>query len=135
VTVAETAKVAAVVVPLGLDTFGVAVALGIAGLPAEHRLRVALLFAAFEAAMPLIGVALGAPIGRAIGNVADYVAAVLIVSLGTYMLLVENDEEDRLQWSSQSRPRPSSSLRSGFVWEDVSARRCERPRRSSPGRP
>jgi putative Mn2+ efflux pump MntP len=96
VTVAETAKVAAVVVPLGLDTFGVAVALGIAGLPAEHRLRVALLFAAFEAAMPLIGVALGAPIGRAIGGVADYAAVVLIVSLGTYILLVENDEQDRL---------------------------------------
>jgi manganese efflux pump family protein len=96
VTVAETAKVAAVVVPLGLDTFGVALALGIAGLPREHRLRVSLLFAAFEAAMPLIGVALGAPLGRAIGSVADYVAAALIVSLGMYMLLVENDEEDRL---------------------------------------
>jgi manganese efflux pump family protein len=96
VTVAETVKVAAVVVPLGLDTFGVAVALGIAGLPREHRLRVSLLFASFEAAMPLIGVGLGAPLGRAIGSVADYVAAVLIVSLGMYILLVEKDEEGRL---------------------------------------
>jgi manganese efflux pump family protein len=96
VSAAETLKVAALVVPLGLDTFGVAVALGIAGLPREHRLRVSLLFAAFEAAMPLIGVALGAPLGRAIGSVADYVAVVLIVSLGMYMLLVENDAEDRL---------------------------------------
>ena len=93
---AETLKVAALVVPLGLDTFGVAVALGIAGLPREHRLRVSLLFASFEAAMPVIGVALGAPLGRAIGSVADYFAAVLIVSLGVYMLLVQSDEEDRL---------------------------------------
>jgi manganese efflux pump family protein len=96
VTVAETVKVAAVVVPLGLDTFGVAVALGIAGLPREHRLRVSLLFASFEAAMPLIGVGLGAPLGRAIGSVADYVAAVLVVSLGMYILLVQKDDEGRL---------------------------------------
>jgi putative Mn2+ efflux pump MntP len=96
VTVAETVKLAALLVPLGLDTFGVSLALGIAGLPREHRLRVSLLFAGFEAAMPLVGVALGAPLGRAIGGIADYVAAALIVSLGMYMLLVENDQEDRL---------------------------------------
>jgi putative Mn2+ efflux pump MntP len=96
VSAAETLKVAALVVPLGLDTFGVALALGIAGLPRKHRLRVSLLFASFEAAMPVIGVALGAPLGRAIGSVADYFAAVLIVSLGVYMLLVQSDEEDRL---------------------------------------
>jgi putative Mn2+ efflux pump MntP len=96
VTAAETLKLAALVVPLGLDTFGVALALGIAGLPREHRLRVSLLFAGFEAAMPLIGVALGAPLGRAIGNVADYIAAALISALGIYMLLTEKDEKDRL---------------------------------------
>jgi putative Mn2+ efflux pump MntP len=96
VSTAGTLKVAALVVPLGLDTFGVALALGIAGLPRKHRLHLSLLFASFEAAMPVIGVALGAPLGRAIGGVADYFAAVLIVSLGVYMLMVESDDEDRL---------------------------------------
>jgi putative Mn2+ efflux pump MntP len=96
VTSAETLKLAALVVPLGLDTFGVAVALGLAGLPREHRLRVSLLFAGFEAAMPLIGVALGAPLGHEIGSVADYIAAGLIVALGAYVLLSEREEEDRL---------------------------------------
>jgi manganese efflux pump family protein len=91
-----TLKLAALVVPLGLDTFGVAMALGLAGLPQEKRLRIALLFAGFEAAMPLIGVALGAPLGHAIGSVADYIAAALIAALGTYMLLADNDEQDRL---------------------------------------
>jgi manganese efflux pump family protein len=91
-----TLKLIALVLPLGLDTFGVALALGLAGLPPEKRLRVSLLFAGFEAAMPLIGVALGAPLGHAIGSVADYIAAVLIAALGIYMLLAENDEEDRL---------------------------------------
>ncbi len=95
-TSGETLKLVALVIPLGLDTFGVALALGIAGLPQEHRLRVSLLFAGFEAAMPLIGVALGAPLGRAIGSVADYLAAALIIVLGVYMLVAERDEEDQL---------------------------------------
>jgi manganese efflux pump family protein len=94
--VASTLKLIALVLPLGLDTLGVAVALGLAGLPQEKRLRISLLFAGFEAAMPLIGVALGAPLGHAIGSVADYIAALLIAGLGAYMLLIENDEQDRL---------------------------------------
>jgi len=96
VTSSETLKLVALVIPLGLDTFGVALALGIAGLPPEHRLRVSLMFAAFEAAMPLLGVALGAPLGHAIGSAADYIAAALIAALGLYMLTAEKDEEDRL---------------------------------------
>jgi putative Mn2+ efflux pump MntP len=89
VTSGETLKLVALVIPLGLDTFGVALALGIAGLPREHRLRVSLLFAGFEAAIPLVGVALGAPLGRAIGSAADYLAAAFITALGVYMLLAE----------------------------------------------
>ena len=46
--------------------------------------------------MPLIGVALGAPLGHAIGSVADYIAAPLIAVLGIYMLFIENDEQNRL---------------------------------------
>jgi manganese efflux pump family protein len=88
-------KLVALVIPLGLDTLGVALALGLAGLPREKRMRVSVLFAGFEAAMPLIGVALGAPLGHAIGSLADYIAAGLIVALGIYMLLSENDEQHR----------------------------------------
>ena len=46
--------------------------------------------------MPLIGVALGAPLGHAIGSVADYLAATVIVALGLCVLLMEDAEEDRL---------------------------------------
>lgn len=41
----STLKLVAVVLPLGLDTLGVALALGIAGLPARRRTQIALLFA------------------------------------------------------------------------------------------
>jgi manganese efflux pump family protein len=96
VTSGETLKLAALVIPLGLDTFGVALALGLAGLPQEKRLRISLLFAGFEAAMPLIGVALGAPLGHTIGSAADYIAAALIAALGIYMLLANDHEENRV---------------------------------------
>jgi putative Mn2+ efflux pump MntP len=93
----ELLKLAALVIPLGLDTLAVAVALGIGGLPPERRLRVAVLFASFEAAMPLIGVLLGAPLGRALGSAGDFVGAGLIVVLGCYMLLSrEHGEDERL---------------------------------------
>ena len=61
------AKLIALVFPLGLDTFAVAAALGTIGVSPARRLRISLLFTAFEAGMPLIGLALGAPLGHAIG--------------------------------------------------------------------
>jgi putative Mn2+ efflux pump MntP len=91
--VAEALKVIAVVVPLGLDTFAVAVALGMAGLPQHRRTHIALLFATFETLMPLLGVAVGAPLGHKIGNAADYIASALLMALGLYMLR-ESDEDD-----------------------------------------
>jgi putative Mn2+ efflux pump MntP len=89
-----TLKLIAFVLPLGLDTLGIAVALGIAGLPRRSRNRIALLFAAFETAMPLVGVALGVPLGHAIGSTADYIAAALLVALGLYMLREHGGHED-----------------------------------------
>jgi putative Mn2+ efflux pump MntP len=89
----DTAKLVAFVLPLGIDTFGVALALGLAGLPARLRTRIALLFATFEAAMPLVGVVVGAGIGHAIGGVADYVAAGAVIALGAYMLSAGDDTD------------------------------------------
>jgi manganese efflux pump family protein len=85
-------KLIALIVPLGLDTLGVAMLLGIAGFPAHRRVRLGLLFGAFETAMPLVGVALGAPLGNAIGEVADYLAAGVIAAVGVYTLLERGDE-------------------------------------------
>ena len=87
-------KLIALVVPLGLDTLGVAIVLGIAGFPAERRMQLSLLFGAFETAMPLIGVALGAPLGHAVGGVATYIAAGVIGLLGAYMLFARGDEDE-----------------------------------------
>jgi putative Mn2+ efflux pump MntP len=81
------------VLPLGLDTLAVSLALGAAGLTPARRLRLSFLFAGFEAGMPLIGVASGAPVAHAIGSVADYVAGGLVTALGLYMLISRDDDE------------------------------------------
>jgi len=47
--------------------------------------------------MPLIGLALGEPLGAAIGGAADYVAIGVLLAFGLYALLGrERDEEERL---------------------------------------
>jgi putative Mn2+ efflux pump MntP len=80
------------IVPLALDTFAVAAAIGMAGLPHRERLRVSLIFAGFEMLMPLVGFAAGRALGSAIGDVADYLAIAVLVGVGASML--RSGEED-----------------------------------------
>jgi putative Mn2+ efflux pump MntP len=91
---AEIGKLAAFVLPLGVDTFAVAAAMGAAGVKRSDRGRLTALFMAFEGGMPLIGVALGAPLARAIGGGADYAAAAVLIAVGLWMLFEDDDEEE-----------------------------------------
>lgn len=88
------AKLIALVLPLGFDTFAVAAALGVIGVRSSDRLRVSVLFSTFEAGMPLIGLALGAPLGNAIGGAADYVAIGVLLAFGLYTMLSSDRRED-----------------------------------------
>jgi manganese efflux pump family protein len=83
------------IVPLGLDTFAVAAALGMAGLKAGDRTRVSLIFTAFEAGMPLVGFVAGNLAGRAVGNAADYLAIAILIGLGLFMLRPQAEDEDQ----------------------------------------
>ncbi len=86
-------KLLALVLPLGLDTFAIAAAIGMIGVSAPSRRRISVLFTSFEAGMPLIGLALGAPLGHAIGAAADYVAIGVLIAFGTYTLTAKEDDE------------------------------------------
>jgi putative Mn2+ efflux pump MntP len=67
-------KLLAFTLPLCLDTFAVAFAvLGEMHLTRLQRTRVIVLFIAFEAGMPLVGMALGAPLARLTGTPPDLV--------------------------------------------------------------
>jgi putative Mn2+ efflux pump MntP len=98
------AELAALVVPLGLDTFAVAAALGMLGTTRATRIRVSIIFPAFEAAMPLIGLALGAPLGHAIGSSADYFAIGVLLAFGLHTLLgAKAAEEDTIARLADAR--------------------------------
>lgn len=89
------AKLIALVIPLGLDTFAVAAALGMLGPPRRTRLHVSILFPCFETALPLIGLGLGAPLRHALGDSADYTAIGLLLAFGIYALLGAEEREER----------------------------------------
>lgn len=86
-------KLLAFVLPLAVDSFAIAALLGASGMTKAQRRRITALFVAFEAGMPLIGLALGAPLARAIGDSADYIAAAALIALGAWMLLSDEDGE------------------------------------------
>src|ERR1700736_3406749 len=84
----------ALVVPLGLDTFAIAAALGMTGLSRQDRIRVTALFTTFEMGMPIVGILLGAVAGNVAGRTADYVAIAVLIGLGVFMLWPRRDDHD-----------------------------------------
>jgi putative Mn2+ efflux pump MntP len=84
------------VLPLGLDTFAVAAALGMRDLPSWQRLRVSLLMSSFEMTMPVVGLLTGHALGTLVGRAADYIAIGVLALLGLWMLLHEEEESDKV---------------------------------------
>src|SRR5438093_9477902 len=86
-----------VLVPLALDTFALAAALGMAGLEARHRLRVSLVLTAFEAGMPILGVLIGKAAGALLGAWAGYGGIAFLLLAGVLLLrpIKDGDDEGR----------------------------------------
>ncbi len=88
-------KLLAFVLPLGLDSFAVAAAIGAAqAMTAWQRLRICLVFVIFEGGMPLIGLGLGAALARGLGQVASYVAGAGVIAVGAWTLLRSDEDEE-----------------------------------------
>lgn len=88
---------AGLLLPLGLDTFAVGAALGVAGLEPQDRLRVTLVFSVFEAVMPILGALIGAAAGRLLGPWADLGGIAFLVVAGLLLLRPSKDEDAELQ--------------------------------------
>ena len=82
------------VIPLGLDTFAVSAALGLRGLSPRERLRVSLVFTAFEGLVPVVGLLIGTVVGGPIAGAANYVAGVLLIGYAVFVLVRGHQGED-----------------------------------------
>jgi putative Mn2+ efflux pump MntP len=96
-------RLIALLLPLSLDTFAVAAALGAAGLAKSQRSRISVVFVGFETVMPLIGIGIGQTLGHTIGSPADYLAGVGLLALGGYLLFAEDDEADAAATMARTR--------------------------------
>jgi putative Mn2+ efflux pump MntP len=95
---------------VGLDNFAAAIGIGIAGVDARTRLRVALIFGFFEAAMPLIGLLIGHSSAHGLGQATRYIGGGLLAGAGLWSLIEARrtnsvdpaDGRDALQKAGQS---------------------------------
>jgi len=97
---------AGLLLPLGLDTFALAAALGMAGLERRDRLRVTLVFTAFEAGMPIAGMLIGRAAGAFLGTWAGYGGIAFLFVAGLLLLKPgqnESDEAGRLRLLAHAR--------------------------------
>jgi putative Mn2+ efflux pump MntP len=97
---------AGLLLPLGLDTFALAAALGMAGLEKRNRLRVTLVFTAFEGGMPIGGMLLGRAAGSFLGTWAGYGGIAFLLLAGVLLLRPgqnESDETGRLRLLAHAR--------------------------------
>ncbi len=107
-------KLIGLILPLGLDTFAVAAALGISGLNRQDRTRVTLLFTGFEMGMPLVGFVAGAVVGRAVGDAADDLAIAILIALGIYLLWPRADENEQERLGLLARTRGMAAIGLGI---------------------
>jgi len=72
---------------VGLSNFAAAIAIGVTGVDARTRLRVGLIFGAFESGMPVLGLLLGEQVAGSLGHAARWVGAGLLIAVGAYALV------------------------------------------------
>jgi putative Mn2+ efflux pump MntP len=74
-------------VAVGLDNFAASIGIGLAGVDARTRWRVAVVFGAFEAGMPLIGLLLGHGAADTLGRATQYAGGALLALAGLWALV------------------------------------------------
>ncbi len=71
---------------VGLDNFAAAIGIGMGGVNASTRWKLALIFGFFEAAMPVVGLLIGQALSGSIGAFGHFAGAGLLVLTGLYAL-------------------------------------------------
>jgi len=87
-------RIVAFVLPLGLDTLAIAIALGLQG---QSPLRLALLFVVFETTMPLIGIVIGSVVGLWFETPAAYLSGLILLAVGCHMVREARHRKSEVQ--------------------------------------
>jgi putative Mn2+ efflux pump MntP len=122
-----------ILLPLGLDTLGVSVSLGIRSTTEKNGedrtrmtvpfwLRSALLFALAETTMPLVGLALGFVASTLISGIMSVVGALLLIGVGLWELVEEGREQyqkrkKRAKASFTVSHNKSTRENAAFAWK------------------
>jgi len=106
-----------VAVSLGLSNFAAAVGIGVAGVDADTRVRVGLVFGIFETGMPLLGLLLGHSLARTLGHAAHWAGAGLLIATGGYAVLqaVRAHAKEQHQPPGEATQRPGRLLITGLA--------------------
>lgn len=96
------ARIVAFVLPLGLDTLAIAVALGLQG---QSPLRPALLFVVFETTMPLIGIVIGRVVGLWFETPAGYLGGLILLAVGFHTVREARHRKNEIQRLAFHSPR------------------------------
>jgi manganese efflux pump family protein len=101
---------------LALNNTLAAVAIGTNGLPRLHQLRLALVFAIFEAVMPVVGILLGHVIAGSVGGYAKWIGIAVLALLGLYSLF---KREKRDEASSPTSRRDQPTAQTGLSLQSI----------------
>ena len=71
---------------VGMSNLAASIAIGVSGVDARTRLRVGLVFGAFEAGMPVLGLLIGEQTAASLGHAARWAGAGLLIAVGLYAL-------------------------------------------------
>ncbi|HEY3774522.1 MAG TPA: manganese efflux pump [Solirubrobacteraceae bacterium] len=87
-----------IAVSVGLDNFAASIAIGLAGVDRQIRLRIAVVFGLFEAGMPLIGLVVGNSVAHSLGDSAHIVGGALLIATGAHGVYatVRSDDDEEL---------------------------------------
>jgi putative Mn2+ efflux pump MntP len=72
---------------VGLSNLAASIGIGVGGADSRTRWRVGVVFGPLEAGMPILGLVIGHGLATSIGHQARWVAAVLLIGVGGYIML------------------------------------------------
>jgi manganese efflux pump family protein len=81
------ARLLLVAMSVGLSNFAASVGLSLSGVDRALRIRVVLLFGAFEAGMPVVGLLLGHGLAGTLGSTSRWIGGGLLVATGAWTAL------------------------------------------------